>query len=122
MTAGWLAWIADALVVLGVVVMTVGVYGTLRMPDVYTRLHAASKAVFLGDIALLAAAAATREPAILARAALIAALLLLTTPVAAHVVGLGAFRQGEPMRTPGARDESGRNLAGAERQRPASGR
>jgi monovalent cation/proton antiporter MnhG/PhaG subunit len=35
------AWLADALVVAGLAVMTLGVYGILRFPDVYTRLHAA---------------------------------------------------------------------------------
>ena len=31
-----LLWSADALVVLGVAIMTIGVYGVIRMPDVYT--------------------------------------------------------------------------------------
>jgi multicomponent Na+:H+ antiporter subunit G len=35
-------FLADGLVVLGVLVMTVGVYGMIRMPDTYTRLHATS--------------------------------------------------------------------------------
>ena len=48
-------WLADALVVLGVAVMTVGVYGVVRMPDIYTRLHAASKSVFLGVISFVIA-------------------------------------------------------------------
>lgn len=105
-----LAIASDALVLLGVVVMTIGVYGLFRMPDVYTQLHAASKAVFLGVVALLVASVATREPAIVLRAALIAAFLVVTTPVAAHAVARAAFQRREPMETPGARDESGRSL------------
>ncbi|MBD0291768.1 MAG: monovalent cation/H(+) antiporter subunit G, partial [Thermoleophilia bacterium] len=96
------ALLADVLVVLGVAVMTVGVYGLYRMPDVYTQLHAASKAVFLGVVSLLFASLATREPAIIARAALIGAFLVLTTPVAAHAVARAAYRRHERMRTPGA--------------------
>ncbi len=114
------AWIADALVLLGVVVMTIGVYGVFRMPDVYTELHAASKAVFLGVIALLAASVATGEGAIVARAILIAVFLVLTTPVAAHVIALAAYRQGEKMETPGALDESGRDLPHGRAARPDS--
>ena len=53
------AFLADALVILGVFVMSVGVYGALRMPDVYTKLHAMSKAVFLGVVSLCAASAVT---------------------------------------------------------------
>lgn len=104
------AVLADALVVLGVVVMTVGVYGVFRMPDTYTQLHAASKAVFLGVIALVVASAATGEAAVIARSALIAVFLVLTTPVAAHVIGRAAYLLDERMATPGARDESGRRL------------
>jgi multicomponent Na+:H+ antiporter subunit G len=113
-TLGWLAWIADALVLLGVGVMTIGVYGLYRMPDIYTRLHAASKAVFLGVIALLVASAATREPSILYRVLLIGIFLLVTTPVAAHAVARAAYLLREPMRSPGAVDESGRLLQGEE--------
>ena len=69
---------------LGLAIMTIGVYGLFRMPDVYTRSHAASKASFLGVVALLGAAALQGDGAIAARAVLIAALLALTTPVAAH--------------------------------------
>ena len=112
------AWIADALVLLGVAVMTIGVYGVFRMPDVYTELHAASKAVFLGVIALLAASTATGNPAIVARAVLIGVFLVLTTPVAAHVIALAAFRQEERMETPGALDESGHDLPHGRRARP----
>ena len=101
------AWVADALVVLGVAVMTIGVVGVLRMPDAYTKMHAASKAVFLGVCMLALASFATEEPAIVGRALLIAIMLLLTTPVAAHVIGQAAYRAGEPMETPGAIDETG---------------
>ena len=105
-----LPWVADVLVVLGLLVMTIGVYGIFRMPDVYTQLHAASKAVFLGVIALLAASVASRDPEIVARAVLIGALLVVTTPVAAHAVARAAYVVREPMRTPGAIDETGRLL------------
>lgn len=119
MSWGWLAWSADVLVVLGLVIMTIGVYGLFRMPDAYTKLHATSKAVFLGVIAFLAASTASRDPAIILRAILIAAALLLTTPVAAHAVALAAYRLREPMRTPGALDESGRLQHGDQDEAPA---
>ncbi len=107
-------WVADALVILGVAIMTVGVYGVVRMPDLYTRLHAASKSVFLGTISLVLASMVTGEAAIVARVLLIGVLLLLTTPVASHAIGRGAYLEGEQMQTPGALDESGHNLAEAD--------
>jgi len=106
----WGALAADALVVLGVAVMTIGVYGVFRMPDTYTQLHAASKAVVLGVIALLVASLATGDATVVARSALIAVFLIATTPVAAHVIGRAAYLQDERMATPGARDESGHRL------------
>ena len=112
------AWVADALVLLGVVVMTVGVYGVFRMPDVYTELHAASKAVFLGVVVLLVASTVTGDGAIIARAALIGVFLVLTTPVAAHVIALAAYRQEERMETPGALDEAGHDRPHGRAARP----
>ena len=106
-------YLADALVILALWVMTVGVYGVIRMPDTYTRLHAASKAVFLGVISLCVSSAVTGDPAIIYRAMLIAAFLLVTTPISALVIARAAFLRGERMVTPGALDESGRDLPGA---------
>ena len=40
------AWIADVLIVLGLIVMTLGVYGIVRFPGRHTRLHAWSKVAF----------------------------------------------------------------------------
>ncbi len=100
-------WVADALVIFGLVIVTIGVYGVVRMPDIYTKLHAASKAVFLGVCVLALASFASGDPAIIGRVVLVAVLLLLTTPVAAHVIGQAAYRTGEPMRTLAAIDETG---------------
>ncbi len=106
-----LPYLADALVVLGVFVMSVGVYGVIRLPDTYTKLHAASKAVFLGVISLCASSVATGDPAIIYRAILIAAFLLLTTPISAFVIARAAYLRGERMKVPDALDESGKDLA-----------
>ena len=103
--------ISDALIVLGLLVMTLGVYGMIRMPDIYTRLHAASKSVFLGVIAIAVAAMLVSNQASVSRLILLCVLLLLTTPVASHVIGRAAWMHHERMRTPGAIDESDHHLA-----------
>jgi multicomponent Na+:H+ antiporter subunit G len=108
--ASVLPYLADALVILGAFVMTVGVYGAIRMPDTYTKLHAMSKAVFLGVVSLCVSSAVTGDPAIIYRAMLIAAFLLVTTPISALVIARAAFLRGERMETPGAVDESGKGL------------
>jgi multicomponent Na+:H+ antiporter subunit G len=106
-----LLWLADALVVLGIAIMTIGVYGVIRMPDLYTQLHAASKSVFVGVVSLCLASIVTGDTAIVARVFLIAILLLLTTPVSAHVIARGAYLEGQRMETTGAVDESDQDLA-----------
>ncbi len=97
--ASVLPWVADVLVVLGLLVMTLGVYGVVRMPDTYTRLHVASKMVFLGTMPLLLASALTGGQEVILRVILISFFLLVTTPVSAHMVGRAAYLRGERMKT-----------------------
>lgn len=85
--------ISDAFTLLGLTVMTIGVIGIFRMPDVYTKLHAASKSVFLGVCSLLVAVSFSGDPEIIARSALIGILLIFTTPVAAHEIARAAARE-----------------------------
>ena len=95
--AAILPWIADFLVIFGTFIVTIGVYGIIRMPDTFTRLHAASKAVFLGLITLLLASTLTGELGIITRVIMIAFFLLMTTPVSAHVIGRASFNREERM-------------------------
>ncbi len=110
-------YLFDILVIVGVGVMTLGVIGIIRMPDIYTKLHAASKSVFLGAIALAIAGMVVGDLASTARLVLICLGLIFTTPVAAHAIGRAAFIQHEQMKTDGAIDESG-SLLPAESQQP----
>ncbi len=108
--ASALPWIADALVLLGVLMMTIGVYGVVRLPDTYTRLHAASKMVALGTMPLLLASTLTGDPGVILRVILIAFFFLVTTPVSAHMVGRAAYLRGERMEAPEPVNESGSDL------------
>lgn len=101
----------DALVVLGTIVMTLGVYGMIRMPDLYTSIHAASKAVVLGVAVLALAGTVLSTQEITLRLILLIVVLLLTTPVSAHAIARAGYLQHERMETPGAIDESGSHLA-----------
>ena len=98
--------LGTAIVFVGLAVMTLGVVGVFRFPDVYTQLHASSKAAFFGVAALLVAATLGGDGTIIARVVLIIVLLGLTTPVAAHAIGQAAFQRREAMRSPDAVDES----------------
>jgi multicomponent Na+:H+ antiporter subunit G len=112
-------WLADALVLVALFVMTIGTVGIVTMPDIYTKLHAASKAVFLGVIVLAIATMMTSELDFVLRVIVICGALVLTTPVASHVIGRAAWLEREHMSTPGALDESGHHLADEETVGPA---
>ena len=106
MMENWLPWLIDSLVLLGLFIMTLAVVGLFRMPDIYTQLHAASKAVVLGVIPMLLSIALLGDPTITVRALLIGFFVLLTAPVSAHAIGRAAFQRREPMKGPDALDES----------------
>ena len=102
--------IFNGLVILGVLMMTAGLIGMIRMGDIYNKIHGAGKSVVLGVVALCAAVFLHEDNAIQARVFLIGAFLLLTTPVATHVLAQAARRSGEPMEGPRPVDESPPNF------------
>src|SRR6187397_3119598 len=66
--------------------------GVLRMPDVFTRMQASTKASTLGlGCLLLGAGFQFGDFSSCARLATIGAFILLTTPVAAHVTARAAY-------------------------------
>ena len=85
-----LPWLASALVLAGGAFCLLGAIGVLRLPDCYSRMHAASKAGALGAVLVLAGlAAASSGTAAMALFALIA--VLVTAPLAAHAVSRAAY-------------------------------
>lgn len=98
--------IFDIMLLVSCAVMTLGIVGILRMPDVYTKLHGASKSVFLGVVLLCLSSSVIATAEMNMRLIIIAVLVVLTTPLASHVIGRAAYLLHEEMQTPGAIDES----------------
>lgn len=92
MDALLLPWLADGLVLIGLVILTLALWGVLRMPDLFTSLHAASKAAALGLAPILIAAGIDNRT-ILLRGLLVLGFLLLTTPVSSHAIARGYWRR-----------------------------
>ncbi|MFB2550984.1 monovalent cation/H(+) antiporter subunit G [Ensifer soli] len=95
-----LTWIlsgAVALLTIGGAVFTLlAAIGILRFPDLYTRMHAASKAGTVGSgLLLLAAGLNAADPAVLMRALLGFVFFILTAPVAAHLLARAAHAAGQ---------------------------
>lgn len=114
--------IADLLVIGGLTILTLGLVGLWRFPDIYARIHATAKVSSLGLAAVLLASIATGDGPLVVRALLIAGFLLLTAPVSSHVIAHAAYRRDlRAKSTEGLAAEAGeRGGAGADETRPGS--
>jgi multicomponent Na+:H+ antiporter subunit G len=96
------------LILAGAVFSLISAIGNLRLPDVYTRSHAASKSSTLG---VLCAMVGTLLYFIIAEGYFSIRLILgiffvfLTAPVAAHVISRAAYRHCVPLAEETAQDE-----------------
>lgn len=72
-----------------------GCVGLVRLPDVYTRLQAATKAVTLGTcLILIGVCVCVGLGEMGVKALLCMAFVLVTSPTAAHAIARGAYRAG----------------------------
>ncbi len=89
--------IAILAVLAGTAFSVLGVLGYIRLPDVYTRLHAVGKVGVFGAVLLLVGAIAW-TPLGTGKGLVLIALLLLAGPVTAHALASAAYRVGIPLR------------------------
>jgi multicomponent Na+:H+ antiporter subunit G len=83
------------LLVIGGLFSLIAAIGLHRLPDLYTRMHSASKAGTLGSGAILIALAIhTDDAATMTRALAGFVFLLLTAPIAAHLLSRAAYAAG----------------------------
>jgi multicomponent Na+:H+ antiporter subunit G len=94
--------------------------GVLRMPDVFTRMQASTKASTLGlGCLLIGAALQLGDFGSFIRVASIGAFIVLTTSVAAHVIARASYLAEVPLWEGTVLDERGRDLHRAlEGERP----
>ena len=104
--------IASLLLLAGSVLAVLAGVGLHRFPDVFARMHAATKPATLGLVLLLAGAALRAgSPGDVAKLALVVGLQFLTAPVGAHMIGRAAYRAGTELSPATSVDE----LAGVDR-------
>src|SRR5690606_12694904 len=80
------------LIAVGVFFMVVSAIGILRLPDVYTRMHAATKATTLGISCILIATGLHYGGWDLVRMFMLIGLFFVTAPVAATNMARAAYR------------------------------
>ncbi|MCO6186727.1 monovalent cation/H(+) antiporter subunit G [Rhizobium sp. L1K21] len=97
---------AAVLLVVGALFALVAAFGIIRLPDVYTRMHAAAKAGTVGSgLLLLATGLESQDPAIFARAIAAFVFFILTAPVSSHLLARAAHRAGCEMAAVTVRDD-----------------
>jgi multicomponent Na+:H+ antiporter subunit G len=79
----------------GLFFLAVGTIGLLRLPDIFTRMHATGKCDTLGaGLTLLALAVVAPSWAVALKYATLMAVILVINPTTAHVIANAAYRYG----------------------------
>lgn len=86
--------------VLGCIFSMLGVLGMLRLPDVYTRLHATGKVSAFGAVLILVAAIFL-TPLSIGKGLVLIGLILLSAPAVSHAIASSAYRIGIPPKSIG---------------------
>lgn len=106
MMAYLLAAVTALLLIAGSLFALAAAIGLVRLPDLYTRMHSASKAGTVGSgLLLFAAGLYSQDPAVVTRALAGFVFFLLTAPVSAHLLARAAHRSGHDLGAISVRDD-----------------
>jgi multicomponent Na+:H+ antiporter subunit G len=90
-----ITWISIILILTGTFFVAIAAIGVLRLPDLYTRMHAAAKAgAFGGSLILIATALLFGSWVIAIKVVLIILFFYASTPVAGHMIGRAGYLTG----------------------------
>lgn len=89
--------VALLLLVFGMIFSFLGMLGVMRLPDVYTRLHATGKITAFGAVMVMGAAVILLPGLTLVKGLAIIIFLLMASPVVAHAISSAAYKTGLPM-------------------------
>jgi len=93
-----LDFLAAALLLIGALFILTATIGIVRMPDLYLRMSAVSKAATLGIACiLLGVALIFADVSVSARALAAIIFIMLTAPVASHLIGRAGYITGVPL-------------------------
>lgn len=103
---------AVGLALVGALFCALGVFGLIRLPDVYLRSHAATKTATLGVLCVLAGAFLYLwivKDHVSVKLLLGIVFIFVTSPVAGHLNGRAAYRSGVKLWSRSVRDDLRRN-------------
>jgi multicomponent Na+:H+ antiporter subunit G len=88
-------FVVAVMIIIGSAFNLIAALGLIRLPDVYTRMHAASKAGTVGSgVVLIALGIESGDPGTRTRALAGVAFFLLTAPIAAHLLAKASYTVG----------------------------
>lgn len=96
--------VGGILAILGAVFFLLAAVGLVRMPDVYNRIQAGTKATTLGLLLFLVGLCLVEE-SWGSKLAIIATFVLFTNPISSHAMGRALHRRGIPLAEGSVRDE-----------------
>ena len=99
-------FIGGVILIIGAAFSLVAGIGLARLPDLYVRMHAATKAGTLGaGLVLLAVALEAQQLEVAVRAMAGLVFLFFTAPIAAHLLGRAGYIAGVPLWSQSCMDE-----------------
>lgn len=106
-------WLVGLLAIAGALFSLIGTFGMIRLPDVYTRSHAATKTATLGVICVLCGAFLyfwLIEGYVSVKLLLGILFVFVTAPVGGHLISRAAYRSGVPLWEASTQDELKKRL------------
>jgi multicomponent Na+:H+ antiporter subunit G len=88
-----LTYIGAGLVVLGVLFLFLGALGIFRMPDVFTRMQAGTKATTLGALGTIIGVGLI-QPEWFWKTLIIAIFIAISNPISSHALARGSYKSG----------------------------
>jgi len=89
----YLSFIGQFMVALGSVFLFLGALGLFRLPDVYTRMQAGTKATTLGALSLIIGVGFI-QPEYLSKTLIIAIFIAISNPISSHALARGSHKAG----------------------------
>ena len=91
-------WIAFICSLIGSFFILIACIGILKMPDIFMRMHAATKAGTLGcGLVLIGASFYFQTTRVTFEALLTLVFIYITAPIASHLIGRAAYARGVPL-------------------------
>jgi len=88
-----LSFIGYVLIILGSIFLLLGSLGIVRMPDLYNRIQAGTKATTLGALSAIIGVGLV-EPTWFFKTLIIAVFIVLTNPIGSHSIARSSYKSG----------------------------